>query len=54
MAIFELRILIATLKMYSQTGWADRAEIFRIVKEVDCRTVYLQNIVPIWHLWTIW
>ena len=25
--------------MYSQTGWADRAEIFRIVKGVDCRAV---------------
>ena len=25
--------------MYSQTGWADRAEIFRIVKGVDLRTV---------------
>ena len=39
MAIFELRNFIATLKMYSQTDWADRAEIFRIVKGVDCRTV---------------
>ena len=39
MAIFWLRIFIATLKMYSQTGWADRAEIFRIVKGVDLRTV---------------
>ena len=35
MAIFRLRIFIATLKMYSQTGWADRAEIFRIVEGVD-------------------
>ena len=40
MAIFWLRIFIATLKMYSQTGWADRAEIFRIVKGVDLRAVY--------------
>ena len=39
MAIFWLRIFIATLKMYSLTDWADRAEIFRIVKGVDLRTV---------------
>ena len=39
MAIFWLRIFIATLKMYSQTGWDDRAEIFRIVKTVDLTTV---------------
>ena len=39
MAIFWLRIFIATLRMYSQTGWADRAEIFRIVKGVDLKTV---------------
>ena len=26
--------------MYCQTGWAYRAEIFRIVKEVDLRAVY--------------
>ena len=37
--LFLLRIFIATLKMYSQTGWADRAEIFRIVKGVDLKTV---------------
>ena len=34
LAIFRLRIFITTLKMYSQTGWADRAETFRIVKGV--------------------
>ena len=39
MAIFWLRIFIATLKIWSQTGWADRAEIFRIVKGVDLKTV---------------
>ena len=39
MAIFLLRISIATLKMNSQTGWADQAEIFRIVKGVDLRAV---------------
>ena len=39
MAIFLLRIFIATLKMYSLTDWTDRAEIFRIVKGVDLRTV---------------
>jgi len=38
-AIFGLRIFIATLKMYSQTVSANRAEIFRIVKGVDCRAV---------------
>ena len=38
MAIFWLRIFIATLKMYSLTGWADQAEISRIVKKVDLRT----------------
>ena len=40
MAIFWLRIFIATLKMYSQTGWTDRAETFRIVKGVNLRAVY--------------
>ena len=40
MAIFWLRIFIATLKMYSQTGRADRTEISRIVKGVDLRAVY--------------
>ena len=40
MAIFWLRIFIVTLKMSSQTGWADRAEIFRIVKGVEVRAVY--------------
>ena len=39
MSIFGLRIFIATLKMYSQTGLADQAEIFRIVKGVDLRAV---------------
>ena len=40
MAIFLLRFFIATLKMYSQTGLADRAEVSRIRKGVDRRTVY--------------
>ena len=39
MAIFWLRIFIATLKMYNQTGWTDQAEIFRIVKRLDLRTI---------------
>ena len=38
MAIFWLRIFIATLKIWSQTGWADRAEIFRIVQKISSRS----------------
>ena len=38
-AIFGLRIFIATLRMYLKNCWADWAEIFRIVKGEDCRTV---------------
>ena len=36
---YVIRIFIATLKMYSQTGWTDQSEIFRIVKGVDLRAV---------------
>ena len=36
---YVIRIFIATLKMYSLTDWADRAEIFKIVKRLDLRTV---------------
>ena len=39
MAIFGLHIFIVTLKMHSKTGRADWAEIFRIIKGVDCRIV---------------
>ena len=36
---YVIRIFIATLKMYSLTHWTDQAEIFRIVKGVDLRTI---------------
>ena len=37
---YVIRIFIATLKMYSQTGWTDQSETFRIVKGVDLRAEY--------------
>ena len=36
---YVIRIFIATLKMYSPTGWTDRAENSRIVKRMDLRDV---------------
>ena len=51
MAIYGLRIFIATFKMDSQTNWANRAKIFMIVKGVDWRAV--QKIVTIRPLWPI-